>query len=220
MPRAPFPIAKALRILERTAASWDVTALDRVADTSRDPYQVLMACLLSLRTKDEVTDPAAERLFTLAHVPAAMARLQPAAVERAIFPVGFYRVKARSVIEISRRIAEDHGGKVPATMEGLLALPGVGRKTANLVLTLGFRKPGICVDTHVHRICNRWGYVHTRTPAETETALRTQLPARFWIPINGWLVAFGRAICQPVSPKCSQCPVERLCPKIGVTHSR
>jgi endonuclease-3 len=191
-----------------------------VAERSPDPFRVLIACLLSLRTKDETTGPASERLFALADTPEAMLRLQPKQIERAIFPVGFYRTKARVVLGVCRDLLERYGGVVPDRIDELLTLHGVGRKTANLVVTQGFSKPGICVDTHVHRISNRLGYVKTKTPEETESALRAKLPRRYWIGYNDLLVSFGQNICQPVSPRCSLCPVRKGCPRTGVKRSR
>jgi endonuclease-3 len=213
-------IGRVIAILERTAPGWRATALTEVAERHRDPFRVLIACLLSLRTKDETTGPAAERLFALADTPAGMLGLSARRIERAIFPVGFYRTKARVVLDICRDLLERFGGRVPDRIDDLLTLKGVGRKTANLVVTIGYGKPGICVDIHVHRISNRLGYVHTQTPAETETALRRRLPRRYWIGYNDLLVGFGQNICQPVSPWCSRCPVARLCPKVGVLRSR
>ena len=191
-----------------------------MADRRRDPFRVLIACLLSLRTKDETTGPAAERLFALADTPAVMLRLPAPAIERAIFPVGFYRTKARVILGVCRDLLEHFGSRVPDTIDELLTLKGVGRKTANLVVTVGFGKPGICVDIHVHRISNRLGYVRTRAPEETEVALRARLPRRYWIGYNDLLVSFGQNVCAPVSPKCSICPVRGLCPRVGVTRSR
>jgi endonuclease-3 len=149
-----------------------------------------------------------------------MAELPIRVIEKAIYPVGFYRVKARRIKDISKELAGDHGSKVPGTIEGLLKLKGVGRKTANLVVTMGYGKPGICVDTHVHRITNRWGYVKTRTPDETELRLRERLPKRYWIPINDLLVAFGQNVCTPVSPFCSKCRLFKYCGRAGVKKSR
>lgn len=176
--------------------------------------------MLSLRTKDDVTVPASERLFALAKTPQTLARLPETAIARAIYPVGFYRTKARHVREVSRQILERCGGRVPDTIEELLTLPGVGRKTANLVVTVGYRKPGICVDTHVHRISNRLGYVRTETPEETEMALRRRLPKPYWIEFNDLLVTFGQNRCLPVSPWCSRCPLTRYCARVGVATSR
>ncbi|HYE92247.1 MAG TPA: endonuclease III [Terriglobales bacterium] len=210
-------IAPVIRRLQRAQPAWTRTAL---ADEAGSPFRVLVACLLSLRTQDTTTGPAAARLFALADTPAAMARLPVRTIERAIYPVGFYRTKARVIAQLCRDLLERFGGTVPDDIDALLTLKGVGRKTANLVVTLGFAKPGICVDTHVHRISNRLGYVRTRTPDETETALRARLPRRYWIGFNDLLVTFGQNVCAPVSPKCSACPVRPLCPRVGVTTSR
>jgi endonuclease-3 len=213
-------IGHAIRRLRREAPSWKVTALAQVAAQWHDPFRVLIACLLSLRTKDETTGPAAARLFALADTPEALRGLRPRANERAIYPVGFYRTKARVLREVSRDLIERFGGRVPDDIDALLTLKGVGRKTANLVVTQGFNKPGICVDVHVHRISNRWGYVTTRTPEETETALRARLPRRYWIGYHDLLVSFGQNICLPVSPHCTRCPLRPGCPRHGVRHSR
>jgi endonuclease-3 len=202
------------------APSWRPTAIAEVAEQARDPFRVLIACLLSLRTKDETTGPAARRLFALADTPQALLRLTPGQIERAIFPVGFYRTKARGLLRVCRELIERFGGAVPDTIDELLTLHGVGRKTANLVVTQGFNKPGICVDVHVHRISNRLGYVKTKTPAETEAALRATLPRRYWIGYNDLLVSFGQNVCLPVSPRCSRCPISATCPRVGVTRSR
>jgi endonuclease-3 len=191
-----------------------------VAERRRNPFHVLIACLLSLRTKDETTGPAAARLFALADTPAGILRLTPRQIQRAIFPVGFYRTKSRVLRGICRDLLQRFGGTVPDTIDHLLTLKGVGRKTANLVVTQAYNKPGICVDIHVHRISNRWGYVRTATPEKTEMALRARLPRRYWIGYNDLLVSFGQNICLPVSPKCSLCPAADLCPRIGVTRSR
>jgi len=191
-----------------------------VAAERRDPFRVLIACLLSLRTKDETTGPAAARLFALADTPEAMRRLPAKRIERAIFPVGFYRTKARVLLGVCRDLLERFGGQVPDDIDRLLTLKGVGRKTANLVVTQGFNKSGICVDIHVHRISNRLGYVKTKNPTETETALRKRLPRRYWIGYNDLLVSFGQNICHPVSPRCSECPVRPRCARVGVTRWR
>jgi endonuclease-3 len=190
------------------------------AHEDRDPFRVLVGCLLSLRTRDEVTAVASRRLFALARTPAELARLRTAKIARTIYPVGFYRTKARTLRQLARVLLERHGGRVPGGFDELLALPGVGRKTANLVVTEAFRRPGICVDTHVHRITNRWGYVDTRTPDRTEEALRGKLPRRHWRGLNTVLVAFGQTICRPLSPRCSSCPVEAGCPRVGVERAR
>ena len=206
-----------IRRLRRAQPGWPRTA---VAGERGDPFRVLVACLLSLRTQDTTTGPAAARLFALADTPRAMLALSARRIERAIYPVGFYRTKARVILRLCRDLLDRFDGRVPDDIDQLLTLHGVGRKTANLVVTMGFDKPGICVDTHVHRISNRLGYVRTRTPEETETALRARLPRRYWIGYNDLLVTFGQNVCAPVSPKCSVCPVRSVCPRIGVRRAR
>jgi endonuclease III len=218
---AQFDIHRAMVTLQGEAPAWTETALTMVARTmGRDPFKILIGCLLSLRTKDETTGPAAARLFALAGSAEAMLQLSAAEIAKAIYPVGFYRTKALSILAICCALAERHGGQVPDTMEGLLSLQGVGRKTANLVLTLGFQKPAICVDTHVHRISNRWRYVRTRTPEATEFALRRKLPKAYWMVYNDLLVAFGQNVCKPISPLCGGCPLNDYCPKVGVKQHR
>ena len=213
-------ISRVIKILREAYKSWNAPVVTEMAGFSRDPYQVLIACLLSLRTKDETTGPAARRLFAIADTPEKMVTLTPARVKKEIYPVGFYKTKAQTVLDVSQRLIEEYEGQVPDDIDELLTFKGVGRKTANLVVTLGFQKPGICVDTHVHRISNRWGYVTTEDPEKTEMALRGILPKRFWIGYNDLLVAFGQTLCNPVSPKCSECPIERFCAKVGVERSR
>jgi endonuclease-3 len=213
-------VGRLLRILRREAPNWNAPILSLVAEEEEDPFLTLIGCILSLRTKDEVTALAARRLFARARTPQAMLRLDPRELRRLIFPVGFYRTKVRVIRGICRDLIARYHGKVPDSIDELLTLKGVGRKTANLVVTEAFHKPGICVDTHVHRISNRWGLVRTRAPEQTEAALRIALPRRYWIEYNALLVAFGQTICQPVSPRCSRCPVESLCPRIGVARSR
>ncbi len=217
---ARFDIHRALKILEREYPRWREPVVTRMAREKRDPFKVLISCILSLRTQDGTTKEASQRLFALAETPQEMVKLSEEEISRAIYPVGFYRNKARQIREICRILLEDYGGKVPQELKELLKLPGVGRKTANLVLTRGFNKPGICVDTHVHRICNRWGYVETKTPEETEMALREKLPPQYWLRINDLLVAFGQNVCRPISPLCSQCPLEGMCPQMGVDRHR
>ena len=210
-------IDSVIRTLKRLVRRWREPI---VGHYRHDPFATLISCLLSLRTKDETTQGASERLFKLARTPRALAALPTRTIERAIYPVGFYHTKARTVRAVSRTLLEQYGGRVPDHLDELLKLKGVGRKTANLVVTLAFRKDGICVDTHVHRISNRWGYVRTNTPEQTEHALRAKLPRRYWQIYNDLLVTFGQNLCHPTSPWCSRCPLERLCPKLGVTHSR
>ena len=209
-----------IRRLQRNAPRWNPTALAALAERDRDPFRVLIACILSLRTQDTTTGPASDRLFAVAAAPEAMLKLTARRIAGLIYPVGFYRTKARVILGICRDLLERFGGRVPDTIDELLTLNGVGRKTANLVVTMGYGKPGICVDTHVHRISNRLGYVKTRTPEETEMALRGKLPRRYWIGYNDLLVSFGQNICVPISPRCSVCPVTTLCPRIGVTTKR
>ncbi len=205
--------------LEAVRAAVKPTTLAEL-DRARDPFRLLVACVISLRTKDAVTAAASARLFAVAATPPAVAALAEARIAKLIFPAGFYNTKAGQIREIARRIAAEHGGRVPADREALLALPGVGRKTANLVLGLGFGVPAICVDTHVHRISNRLGLVRTKTPEQTERALLEVLPKRCWIGINDLLVTFGQQVCEPVSPWCSRCPLAARCPRVGVTRSR
>ena len=213
-------IDKVMETLRQESMSWNAPVVTQMASLSREPYQVLIACLLSLRTKDETTGPAARRLFALADTPLQMLTLSKTQIEKAIYPVGFYKTKAQTILDISQALVDNYDGRVPDDIDELLTFKGVGRKTANLVVTLGYQKPGICVDTHVHRITNRWGYVETETPQETEMALRSKLPLQYWIAINDLLVAMGQTICHPISPKCSLCPVAKYCAKIGVERSR
>lgn len=212
--------AAALRVLRAASASWDVPSVSFVAENSGSPFQVLIATLLSLRTQDATTIHAARRLFALARDPRAMLALDEATLAATIYPVGFYRQKAGQIREICRVLLERFDGEVPRDLEALLELPGVGRKTANLVVSLAYGLPGICVDTHVHRITNRWSYVRTRAPEETEMALRARLPRPYWREVNRLLVQFGQGICRPVSPRCSVCPVARWCRRVGVTTAR
>lgn len=196
------------------------TAVGSVAEKRRDPFSILISTIISLRTKDEVTHAASERLFALASDPESMAAVEESEIASAIYPAGFYRNKAKQIRESSRIIASEHGGRTPSTQKELTALPGVGRKTANLVLGLGFGIPAICVDIHVHRIPNRLGWIETRSPDESEQALMEILPERLWIPVNNLLVRFGQQRCTPVSPFCSSCPLRAECPKVGVTRRR
>jgi endonuclease-3 len=191
-----------------------------LAEGHSDPFTILISTLISLRTKDEVTAEATRRLFRLAGNPAEMLTLAPETIAQTIYPAGFYRNKSRTILAVCRELVDLYNSHVPDTIETLLTMPGVGRKTANLVVTLGFNKEGICVDTHVHRISNRLGYVRTKTPDETEFALRGKLPHRYWIAYNTLLVAFGRRTCRPVSPLCTSCPIRGYCDRVGVTISR
>ena len=185
-------------------------------DTFNDPYLVLISCILSLRTNDRTTYPATLRMLEFAKTPHDMKGVKVEDLAKAIYPVGFYENKAKQIIELSRQIDEELGGKVPNEIEELVKFNGVGRKTANLVLSRGFNKPAICVDVHVHRIFNRLGYVKTKNPEETEFALRKKLPVKYWIDINTLMVTHGQNVCKPINPKCSECPIEKYCKKIGV----
>lgn len=214
-------LTRAFHILRAHRDQVGPASVTEISEThGSDPYRVLVACLISLRTKDEVTEVASNRLFRLADTPRKMIRLPEDVISKAIYPAGFYRTKARTIRSISQDIQDRFRGMVPDRIEDLLTLKGVGRKTANLVVTLGFGKPGICVDTHVHRITNRWGLVATKTPDQTEAALRDRLPRRYWIPINDLLVTYGRTVCRPTSPLCSECRIADLCARVDVSRSR
>lgn len=215
-----FKIDSVMDILKREMGQWSFPVVGVIAADTRDPFRVLISCLLSLRTQDKTTAAASNRLFDLASTPETMLKLTAPKIAKIIYPVCFYRMKARSIRSICRDLINRYEGRVPDRIEELLTLNGVGRKTANLVVTLGYRKPGICVDTHVHRITNRLGYVQTKTPDQTETALRAKLPTRYWMIINGLLVTYGQNLCRPQSPHCSRCKIERYCDKVGVTKSR
>lgn len=182
-------------------------------DNFKNPYLVLIACILSLRTNDKTTYPATLRMLELAKTPKDMKQVKIEDLAQAIYPVGFYENKAKQIIELSKTIDEELDGKVPDEIEELVKFKGVGRKTANLVLSLGFNKPAICVDVHVHRIFNRLGYIKTKTPEETEFALRKKLPEKYWIDINTLLVTHGQNVCKPIKPKCAECPISSYCAK-------
>ena len=211
----------AIKIVRREIRRWQEPVVGVVArESDRDPFRILISCLLSLRTKDKTTSEASGRLFALAHTPAGLLKLPLKKIEQAIYPVGFYRTKAKSIHAISERLLRLYEGEVPDSIDELMTLPGVGRKTANLVVTVGYGLPGICVDIHVHRISNRWGYVKTKTPEQTEIALRCKLPKEYWITFNDLLVPYGQNLCQPVSPFCSRCKLTDYCDRVGVKKSR
>src|SRR5215471_19485638 len=210
-------IQKIIRILRKEVRQWAIPAIGNYVDT---PFTVLISCVLSLRTQDKTTNAASERLFAIADTPVAMLNTPVAVIQKAIYPVSFYRVKAKTIHAICEQLLERYGGEVPSNLEQLLELPGVGRKTANIVVTLAFRKTGIAVDTHVHRISNRLGYVKTKTPDQTEMALRKKLPRRYWIVFNDLLVAYGQNLCKPISPFCSNCKIAVYCRRVGVTTRR
>ncbi len=204
-------IQTVITILAEETKKWKTPIVGKIENQFKNPYKVLISCLLSLRTKDLVTEGASYRLFSIADTPQSISALSVKRIEKAIYPVGFYRRKARTIKRVSALLIERHNSNVPDAMDELLELPGVGRKTANLVLTIAFKKQAICVDTHVHRIMNRWGYVHTKTPFETEMALRGKLPPPYWITINDLLVSYGQNLCKPISPKCTLCRITRYC---------
>lgn len=204
-------IQRVMKILKEEVKQWKPPIVGEIERHFKDPYRVLISCLLSLRTKDKVTGGASTKLFSLADNPYSMLKLSPAKIMKAIYPVGFYRRKAEAVRIISKILIEKHNGIVPDKIDELLKLPGVGRKTANLVVTVAYKKQGLCVDTHVHRIVNRWGYVKTKSPYETEMALRKKLSPRYWIIFNDLLVAYGQNLCRPISPKCNICSISKYC---------
>ncbi len=213
-------IHDAIKILRKDLKNFPDPSVTLVGKRWKSPFLVLISCIMSLRTQDKTTLPASERLFKLATTPEEMLKLTFEQIEKAIYPVGFYRTKARTILGICRDIIEKFGGQVPSNLEDLLTMKGVGRKTANLVLTEGFAIPAMCVDTHVHRISNRFGYVKTKTPEETEIVLRKKLPQQYWMEYNALLVLWGQNICRPISPWCSQCSMRKICAKVDVTVSR
>ncbi len=213
-------IHKIVRILSKETRKWDVPIVTLTAETYHDPFRVLISTILSLRTQDTTTAKVSKRLFELADNPQDMLKLSVKVIEKVIYPIGFYKTKARTIRYLCRELIDKYKSRVPDDLDELLKLKGVGRKTANLVVTLGYGKAGICVDTHVHRISNRLGYIKTKTPLETEMLLRKKLPKKYWIEYNDLLVSFGQHLCRPISPWCSVCPIESYCDKVGVDKSR
>lgn len=223
MPKPPkilHDLPKMLAILRKDIKQWKEPIVGTFAHGPNAPFKILISTVLSLRTKDAVTEQASHRLFAKAGNSRDMLRLTTSQIEKLIYPVGFYRTKAKNVLRICEILECQYNGQVPDSMETLLALPGVGRKTANLVITVGYNKPGICVDTHVHRISNRWGLVRTQMPDQTEMVLRGVLPRKYWITFNDILVAYGQNLCVPISPFCSRCKIRAFCPQLGVKTSR
>ncbi|MGB3211905.1 MAG: exodeoxyribonuclease III [Desulforhopalus sp.] len=208
-------INRFLKTVASTIQDKQVPVVDLIAVQTKDPFKVLVATILSARTKDETTAKSSARLFKSASDVHSFATLSEEEIAKLIYPVGFYRTKAKHLAMLPEKL-KAFGGRVPDTIEELITLPGVGRKTANLVVSVAFQKPAICVDTHVHRIMNIWGYVDTDTPLKTEMALREKLPPQHWIGVNSILVAFGQSICKPISPHCDICPLENKCPQNGV----
>lgn len=213
-------IHRIIKLLRSECRQWATPSVTVIAEQLHSPYTVLIACIISLRTKDAVTAEASARLFQRASTPQVMLTLSEEEIASLIYPAGFYRTKARQIREMSGALMERFGGRVPDHLDQLLSLKGVGRKTANLVVTLGYGKPGICVDIHVHRIMNRWGYVATKTPEQTEAALRARLPQEYWIEINDLLVSYGQNRCVPISPYCSLCALYAWCDQVGVERRR
>ena len=209
-----------IEILRREISQFKVPIVTEYAQNERNPFHILISTLLSLRTKDQTTAEASYRLLKKADTPNDMLKLSQNEIEKLIYPVGFYRVKAENIKNICQSLVEKYQSKVPDNIDELLKFKGVGRKTANLVVTLGYNKLGICVDIHVHRISNRWGYIQTKNPDESEMILRKKLPKEYWIEFNDLLVTYGQNICLPTSPKCSQCTIADYCEKVGVTKSR
>jgi endonuclease-3 len=213
----PEEIHDVVRILKKEIRQWPLPAIGHYVET---PFTTLISCILSLRTQDKTTNAASERLFEIANTPKKMLGTPVDVIQKAIYPVSFYRVKARTIHKICDQLLTRFGGEVPSGLDELLELQGVGRKTANIVVTLAFRKHGIAVDTHVHRISNRLGYVRTKTPDDTEMALRKKLPRRYWIIYNDLLVAYGQNLCKPISPFCSNCKIAVYCKRVGVKTRR
>ncbi|RMF54644.1 endonuclease III [Candidatus Woesearchaeota archaeon] len=213
-------INKIYQVLKKEVRKYKVPVIELIEAQTKDPFKVLVGTILSARTKDEVTAKAASRLFKTARNPDDFEKLTIKHIEKLIYPVGFYKNKAKFLKELPIALKEKFGGIIPQSVDELTKLPGVGRKTANLVVAVAFNKPAICVDTHVHKIVNRWGYVKTKSPLETEMALRRKLPKKYWKTLNTFLVAFGQHLCTPVSPHCSKCPIREYCNKVGVGKSR
>jgi len=190
--------------------------VDLIQAQTKEPFKVLVATILSARTKDETTSRAVSALFKVVHIPADLDKLSYEELDRIIYQVGFHREKSKHLKQLPQVLNEKFGGQVPDEIDDLLMLPGVGRKTANLVRAVAFQKPAICVDVHVHRICNRWGYINTKTPLESEMALRKKLPLKHWLNINSYVVAFGQNLCTPRKPQCHLCPIHEFCARLGV----
>jgi endonuclease III len=211
-------IGAVYRILKGHVSTYRMPVIDLIEKQTKDPFKILVSTILSARTQDRATREASQRLFKRISTPDGLENLSVKEIEKLIYPVGFYKQKARYLKQLPEALRK--AGGIPQCIDELVKLPGVGRKTANLVVSVAFRKPGICVDTHVHRIMNRLGYVRTKTPFETEMALRRRLPRRYWTGINSMLVAFGQNLCRPVYPRCSICPVYQHCNRVGVNKSQ
>lgn len=215
-----FDFDKLFYLLQEEYSRSKAPSVTLIANNTKDPYKILISTIISLRTKDQVTINASNRIFYKASNIYELEKLSVKEIEELIYPAGFYRIKAKRIKDIAKKIIKDYNGKIPDTIEELIKLPGVGRKTANLVVSLGYNKPGVCVDTHVHRITNRLGLVKTKRAEETEIKLREILPEKYWIEINTFMVSFGQTICKPISPFCSKCSISVLCKKVGVVKNR
>ncbi len=213
-------IHKVILVLRSIISEFKVPIVTEYANANKNPFHILISTLLSLRTKDSTTAKASKSLFSVANTPKLMSQLSESKIEKLIYPVGFYKVKAKNIKEICTTLTNKYNSIVPDDIDELLTLKGIGRKTANLVVTLGYNKPGICVDIHVHRISNRLGYVKTKTPYHTEMILRKKLPFEYWIEFNDLLVSYGQNICRPTSPICSKCYISTYCDRVGVSKSR
>lgn len=209
-------LAPVMRILKREYAKKRMPIVDLIQARTNDPFQVLVATILSARTLDQTTAAACRKLFRVVRDLEDLRRVPRLRLERLIYPVGFYRTKARLLKQLPASLDDRFNGIIPGTVEDLVRLPGVGRKTANLVVAVAFNKPAICVDVHVHRISNRWGLIRTRTPLETEIVLRRRLPVKYWQVFNAYLVSFGQSVCRPVRPQCGACPIAAWCRRVGV----
>jgi endonuclease III len=212
-------IENVIRIIEKFMK--EKTMIKKLVDEKFNPFQIVVATILSARTKDELSEKISRKLFTKVKEPKDLLKFSEDNLAKEIYPVGFYRIKAKNLIRLAKILIEKYDGEVPKKMEDLLELPGVGRKTANIVLSYAFNKPAIAVDTHVHRIFNRWEFVNTKSPEETEIELRKKLPKRLWIKVNNLLVNFGKKICKPIKPLCKNCPINNFCPfpkKLSFTH--
>lgn len=208
------------KTLKREVKKYKVPVVDLIQIQTNDPFKVLIATILSARTKDETTVNACKKLFKKVNKPSDLNKLKVSEIEELIYPVGFFHNKAKYLKELPVALKKQFNNVIPDTVEELINLPGVGRKTANLVVAVGFQKPAMCVDVHVHRISNRFGYIKTKTPFESEMALRKKLPIKYWETYNSMIVAFGQHLCTPISPHCSKCPIHNFCNRIGVASSR
>jgi endonuclease III len=216
MKRYSTEIQQVYRTLKKEFAKNRVPVVDLIEKQTKDPFKILVTTMLSARTKDQTTSAAAQRLFEIIETPDDLEKIDTTRLEKLIFPVGFYHGKARNLKKWPRIIREKFKGTIPSSVEELVELPGVGRKTANLVAAVGFNRPAVCVDVHVHRIFNRLGYLASKTPFKTEMLLRKHLPVRYWTTFNSFFVSFGQHTCFPVNPRCGRCPVFRYCSRINV----